>query len=207
MKNQPSDRGFPMPTEPRSQTLPHRHVRNMMCLMRTGSHLLYIPLSHFPPGPASGNLLHHSRAKRQPVSLAPAKCQKGTSHVVSQPYHSVVHSCSTYSHCAASQPNSPRISRSKVELWCLLCSIMTSIQGKETKSAKQWVMYVCQSYGGKVAPWMTSCRRYTFWMQRQNMMKEYMKVAQPQLKPMLGPYIHMAQYRTTLEHWSTKTNV
>merc|ERR1712048_936376 len=74
-KRQPSLSGLFKPTEPSSQTQLQREKTKMLCLMRAGSHLLYRPLSHFPPGPLSGKFNHQRMAKMLPVSFAPIMCQ------------------------------------------------------------------------------------------------------------------------------------
>mmetsp|Transcript_57705 Transcript_57705/g.126431 ORF Transcript_57705/g.126431 Transcript_57705/m.126431 type:complete len:228 (-) Transcript_57705:833-1516(-) len=92
---QPSERGNPRPTEPRSQTQAQQDSTKRLCLTRAGSHLVQKALSHLPLGQASGKFIHHKMAKRPPVSLAPTKCHSGTKGTVNQPYHAGVHSCKT----------------------------------------------------------------------------------------------------------------
>merc|ERR1719284_1925341 len=166
MKRQPSLSGRPSGEVPSSHTHAHRLHTKAVWEARRGSHFFQNSLLHLPPAPSSGKLRYHSIANNAPVSFRPAKWMNGNiAPVITRPNGWMgngylpclqVHSSSQYWNSSGSQPNSPCCRRSTVLAWWRLCSRTNSFQGSEKKSLKGCVMSSCQSYGGNVAPCMTS---------------------------------------------------
>mmetsp|Transcript_44232 Transcript_44232/g.96213 ORF Transcript_44232/g.96213 Transcript_44232/m.96213 type:complete len:207 (-) Transcript_44232:600-1220(-) len=157
MKRQPSLRGRPRGQVPSNQTHAQRVATKAACLHLRGNHLVQNSLLHLPPAPGSGKLKYHSMAKSAPVSLRPKKWIMGIKGTVKiKQYHLSLHCWSAYWNSSGSHPNSPWINKSTVLAWWRLCSSTNSSHGNEKKSLKGWVINLCHSYGGKVAPCITS---------------------------------------------------